>query len=319
MKKKIFATMVCLTLLLGEAYGADKIRLSVSSVDVAFLTAGVALKRGFFQKEDLEPEVIRMNANVSISALATGDLDYTMIFGSVVRGAMRGLPVKVVASFMDSSTHTLIAQPNIRSAKDLKGRTLGVSTVGATADVVARMMMKHLGVDPEREMKIVALGAAQARFAALTQGVVDVAVVSPPADSEGEKMGYRVLARAYQLFTFPFAGLGANVKKIEEKPGEVKRVIKALIKANRFIKDNREGTIQVIMDWSRTDRENAVASYEGTVKVFNRDGSMPEDGLRRVIDQAKNSLKTQQQFSIADVADFDPLKAAQRELGVKGK
>jgi len=317
--KKIFATMVCLSVLLGEAYGGDKVRLSVSSVDVAFLTAGVALKRGFFQEEGLEPEVIRMIANVSISALATGDIDYTLIFGSVVRGAMRGLPVRVVASFMDSSTHTLIAQPNIRSAKDLKGKTLGVSTVGATADVAARMMMKHLGVDPDKEMKIVALGPAQARFAALKQGVVNVAVVSPPSDSEGEKMGYRVLARAYELFTFPFVGLGANVKKIEKQPDEVKRVIKALIKANRYIKENREGAIQVIMDWSRTDRENAAASYDATVKVFNVDGNMPEDGLRRVIDQAKASLKTQQQFSISDVADFGPLKAAQRELGVKGK
>jgi NitT/TauT family transport system substrate-binding protein len=306
----ILATMVCLSLLLGEAYGGDKVRLSVSSVDVAFLTAGVALKRGFFQEEDLEPEVIRMNANVSISALATGDLDYTFIFGSVVRGAMRGLPVKVVASFMDSSTHTLIARANIRSAQDLKGKTLGVSTVGATADVAARMMMKHLGVDPEKEMKIVALGPAQARFAALKQGVVNVAVVSPPADSEGEKMGYRVLARAYELFTFPFVGLGANLKKIKEKSDEVKRVIKALIKANRYIKENREGAIQVIMDWSRTDRENAAASYDATVRVFNLDGNMPEDGLRRVIDQAKAALQTQQQFSIADVADFGPLKAA---------
>jgi hypothetical protein len=73
------------------------------------------------------------------------------------------------------------------------------------------------------------------------------------------------------------------------------------------------------MDWTRTDRENAAASYDATVKVFNLDGNMPEDGLRRVIDQAKAALQTQQQFSIADAADFGPLKAAQRELGVKGK
>jgi len=179
--------------------------------------------------------------------------------------------------------------------------------------------MKHLGVDPDKEMKIVALGPPQARFAALKQGVVNVAVASPPLDSEGEKMGYRVLARAYELFTFPFVGLGASVEKIREKSDEVKRVIKALIKANRYIKENRDGTIQVIMDWSRTDRENAAASYDATAKVFNVDGNIPEDGLRRVIDQAKAALKTQHQFSISDVADFGPLKAAQRELGVKGK
>src|SRR5690349_6766389 len=73
---------------------ADKVRISVSSLDAAFLTPAVALKRGFFKEEDIEAEVIRMNANVSITALATGDIDYTTIFGSVVRAAIRGLPVR---------------------------------------------------------------------------------------------------------------------------------------------------------------------------------------------------------------------------------
>ena len=118
-----------------------------------FLTAGVASKRGFFKDEGLDVEVIRMNANVSIPALSTGDIDYTMVFASVIRGALRGLPMKVVASFMDSSIHMLIARPEHKAVKDLKGKTLGVSTFGATADVAARMMIRHSGVDPEREIK----------------------------------------------------------------------------------------------------------------------------------------------------------------------
>jgi ABC-type nitrate/sulfonate/bicarbonate transport system substrate-binding protein len=79
-------------LLCAGADAADKVRLSVSSLDTAFLTPAVAHKRGFFKEEGIEAEIIRMNANVSITALATGDVDYTMIFGSVIRAAMRGLP-----------------------------------------------------------------------------------------------------------------------------------------------------------------------------------------------------------------------------------
>ena len=145
---KSLVLLLTLAIFFSGAEAADKIRISISSLDVAFLTAGVAQKRGFFKEEGLEVELIRMNANVSITALATGDIDYTMIFGSVVRGAMRGLPIKVVASFMDSSTHTLIARPEFKSMKELKGRTLGVSSFGATADVAARMMFKQAGIDP---------------------------------------------------------------------------------------------------------------------------------------------------------------------------
>jgi len=220
---------------------ADKVRLSISALDVSFLTAGVASKRGFFKNEGLDVEVIRMNANVSIPALSTGDIDYTMVFASVIRGALRGLPMKVVASFMDSSTHMLIARPEHKAIKDLKGKILGVSTFGATADVAARMMIRHSGIDPEREIKIIVLGPDRARFAALREGIVDVIVISPPADSEAKKLGFNVLARTYELFTFPFTGIGSTTKKLREKPDEVKRMIKAGIRANRYVRQNRDG------------------------------------------------------------------------------
>jgi NitT/TauT family transport system substrate-binding protein len=298
---------------------ADKIRVSISSLDVAFLTGGVALKRGFFKEEGLEAELIRMNANVSITALSTGDIDYTMLFGSVVRAAARGLPMKIVASFMDSSTHTLIARSEFKSVKDLKGKTLGISSFGATADVAARMMVQKSGLDPEKDIKIIALGSDRARFSALKEGVIDVAVISPPADVEGRKMGFNVLARAYEMFSFPFVGLGANTKKIKERPDEVKRVIKALIKANRFITGNRDGAIQVLAEWGRTDREIAAASYDGTVKVFNANGDIPDAGLKLVIDQSRLALKLDQPVAPEQVAELGPLREAQKELGTRGK
>jgi len=314
--RKIYFALVFFLAFPSPLRADDKIRVSISSVDVSFLTAGVALKRGFFKEEGLDAEVIRMNANVSITALANGDTDYTLIFGSVVRAALRGFPVRVVASFMDSSTHTLIAQPEYKSVKDLKGKVLGVSSFGATADVVARMMIKHFGIDPEKDMKIVALGADRARFAALKEKVVDVAVISPPADSEGKKLGFNVLARAYELFSFPFIGIGTNTNKIKVRPDEVKRTIKALIKANRYIRQNRDGAIEVMMEWGRTDRESATATYDSTWKVFNLDGNIPEDGLRLVIDQAKQALKMTREVSPSEASDTSLLREAQRELGI---
>jgi len=317
--RKFLILTVAAFLLSDSALAADKIRISISSLDVAFLTGGVAFKRGLFKEEGLDVELIRMNANVSITALATGDIDYTMIFGSVVRAAVRGLPMKVVSSFLDSSTHTLIARAEYKSMKDLRGKTLGISSFGATADVAARMMFQKSGIDPEKEIKIIALGSDRARFTALKEGIVDVAVISPPADVEGKKMGFNVLARAYELFTLPFVGLGASTKTIKERPDEVKRAIKALIKANRFITGNRDGTIQVLAEWGRTDRESAAASYDGTVKVFNADGSIPEGGLKLVIDQSRQALKMDGPVAPDQVADLGPLREAQKELGIKGR
>ncbi len=120
---KRVALIVVLLMWADTSVAADKVRLSISAVDISFLTAGLASKRGFFRDEGLDVEIIRMNANVSITALSTGNIDYTMIFASVVRGALRGMPMKVVSSYMDSSTHLLIARPaGIQISERLEGQ-----------------------------------------------------------------------------------------------------------------------------------------------------------------------------------------------------
>lgn len=314
MSISILGLLLCFV---APLHAADRVRMSISSLDVSFLTGGVGQKRGFFRDEGLDVELIRMNANISVTALSTGDIDYTMIFGSVVRGAMRRLPMKVLACFMDSSTHILIARPEFKSVRDLKGKTLGVSTIGATSDVAARMMMKHGGVDPERDLKIVPLGAERARFGALRESIVDVAVVSPPADSEATKYGLNVVSRFYEIYKMPFTGLGTHLKKLAEKPDEVKRMLRAMIRTNRFIRQNRDGTIQTMVEWMKIDRESAAATYDSTRRVFSEDGTIPEAGLKLVIDQGRDAMKIERAVANSEVSDISLLREVQKELGKK--
>ena len=316
MRRGFFIGLV-LMLAAGTAGATDKVRLSVSAIDVSFLTSGVALKRGMFRDEGLDVELIRMNANVSVTALSTGDIDYTMVFASVVRGALRGMPMKVVASFMDSSTHLLIARPQYKSIRDLKGKTLAVSTYGATSDVAARMMMRQGGLDPEKELKIIPLGGERSRYAALKEGIVDVAVLSPPTDTEAQRQGYHVLSRFYEYFKLPFTGLGTNLKKLKEKPDEVKRMVKALLRANRYVRTNREGTIQTMMDWIKVDRESAAATYDATWKIFSEDGTITDSGLKLVIDQGREAMKIDRPVANSEVADFNIIREVQKELGIR--
>ena len=297
----------------------DRIRVAVSNPNMPNLTVAMAQKNGFFKDETLEAEIIRMNPNVAITALATGDVDYCQLFGAVVGGAIAGLPVRIVAGFLDNWPMTLIAQPEYRSIKDLKGKTLGISSFGATPDVAARMMLKRAGVDPEKEIKVLALGSDAARLTALTQRVVDVVVISPPADAQMEKQGYRILARAYELFSFPYLGLGTHTRKIKEKPDEIRRVIKATIRANRFIRDNRDEAVRTLIGWGKVEREFAYASYDALKNLFNADGAVPEDGLKLVIEQARRGAKITREVAPNEVVDLSFLREAQAELGIKSR
>ncbi|MGH7809626.1 MAG: ABC transporter substrate-binding protein [Candidatus Binatia bacterium] len=316
------ACLLCLLItfaVAAEAGAIDRIRIAVSNPNMPNLTVAMAQHRGFFKEENIEVEIIRMNPNVAITALATGDVDYCQLFGAVVGGAIAGLPVRIVAGFLDNWPMTLIAQPELKTLKDLKGKTLGISSFGATPDVGARLMIKQAGIDPEKDIKILALGSDAARLTALKQRIVDVVVISPPADAQMERQGYKILARAYELFSFPYLGLGTHLKKIKEKPDEIRRVIKATIRANRFIRDNRDEAVRALIAWGKVEPEFAYASYDALRNLFNADGAVPEDGLRLVIDQARRSAKVTRDVAPGEVVDLSFLRQAQAELGLKAR
>ena len=312
--------LIAIVIFLGApAMALDRIRVAVSNPNMPNLTVAMAQKNGLFKDETLEAEIIRMNPNVAITALATGDVDYCQLFGAVVGGAIAGLPVRIVAGFLDNWPMTLIAQPELKALKDLKGKTLGISSFGATPDVAARMMIKQAGIDADKEIKILALGSDAARLMALKQRVVDVVVISPPADTQMEKQGYRILARAYELFSFPYLGLGTHTRKIKEKPDEIRRVIKATIRANRFIRDNRDEAVRALIAWGKVEREFAYASYDALRNLFNADGAVPEDGLKLVIEQARRNAKVIREIMPNEVVDLTFLHEAQAELGIKAR
>jgi NitT/TauT family transport system substrate-binding protein len=226
--RRLCGFLVTLTILWMHGHcteAADKIRISVTNPNMSFLPSGVALKKGFFKDEGLDVEIIRMNVPNIITALVTGDIGYTLIFGSVVRGALRGMPMRALASLLDGSTHALVARPDYKSGKELRGKTVGIGNFGGTDEVAGRMMLKSFGLDTEKDVKFIALGPDRARLAALKEGLVDVAVIAPPGDALGKQMGFNVLLRAYEVFSFPFIGIGANLKTIKDKPDEVRKVV----------------------------------------------------------------------------------------------
>ena len=319
MTAKIVIALAALLSLASPGEALDRIRIAVSNPNMPNLTVAMAQKKGFFKDENLDAEIIRMNPNVAITALATGDIDYCQLFGAVVGGAIAKLPVRIVAGYLDNWPMTLIAQPEFKSLKDLKGKTLGISSFGATPDVGARLMLKQAGIDAEKEIKVLALGSDAARLTALKQRVVDVIVISPPADAQMEKQGYRILARAYELFNFPYLGLGTHMRKIKERPDEIRRVIKATIRANRFIRDNRDEAVRTLVDWGKVERDFAYASYDALRNLFNADGAVPEDGLKLVIDQARHSAKITREVAPGEVVDLTFLREAQAELGIKAR
>jgi NitT/TauT family transport system substrate-binding protein len=303
---------------LGAVHAGDKIRIGYPSAVGHFITLPLAQKKGFLREVGIDADVVRIATGAArMPALVSGEIDYFTGVGPVVVGAITGLPVRLVAIYVPTFPIMLVARPEFNSVRDLKGKTIGIGVIGSSPHIVTRLMLKHFGLDPDKDVMSVAGGSADSRLAALHQGLIAAGTVVPPFDYYAKKLGLNMLARAQGLVIYPEGGLSTTTKKIKERPDEVKRVIEAGIKADRYIRTEREGTIEFLMEWQKIDREVATATYESVSNAYNEDGSIPEDGLRTVIEEARKSAHVTHEVPISQVADLSILRQAQRELGIK--
>jgi NitT/TauT family transport system substrate-binding protein len=314
---QILGILFTTVLLSVPVQAMDKIRISYPGPGAQFIPLQLAQSKGFLEDDGLDAEFIRMAGNLPSSALVNGGIDYASGFD--VWATLLGLPLRVVACYVPSSPVALIARPEFKSVRELKGKPIGVQSFGGALNVQINMILRHFGLDPERDVQFIVTRDVTSRLAAMKQGLTAATAGAPPSDHLGMKMGFVVLAKANELFNYPNSGLVTTMKKIKERPDEIKKVIKAGIRANNYIRTNREGTIQFLMSQQKIDREIAAATYDSVHKAFNEDGSVPEDGLRLLIEEAKKSVKVDRQVSVSDVADLSILREAQKELGIKAK
>jgi NitT/TauT family transport system substrate-binding protein len=316
---QIFVALVTVFILHASVYAADKIKIGYPDASGTFLSLPLGQKMGSFQKEGIQADLIRIRSTVALTALVSGELDYHSVLGPAVAAAIRGVPVKIVACYTPRVATAIIALPEFKSVQDLRGKTIGINSLGGGLEGQARLMLKQFGLDAEKDIKLLATGGIESRLTAMKQGFTVATLGSPPIELLGKKLGFVVLARADELFSYPSSGLIVSVKKIKERRDEIKRTIKAGIRANRYISQNREGTVQAMIEWMRIDRETAAATYDGVVKTYGDDLSLPEDGIRLLIDEAKKNAKLDREISIDQVADLSILREAQREVGISGR
>jgi NitT/TauT family transport system substrate-binding protein len=301
----------------GSVHAVDKIRIGLPA-DAGHFTLPLAQKKGFLKEEGFEAELVTITGPVANIALSNGDIDYYTGFGSAVRAMVQGsLPSRIVACFRPSPHFVLVGRPELKTVKDLKGKSIG-AVPGGAPDLVARLIIKHYGLDPDRDVKFIR-STSDGVFIRLNQGLIDAQSLPVPGDYRGKKLGFTVLARAEELFTYPISGLIVHIRKIKDRPDEIKRIIRAGIKANRYIRDNRDGTIPVLAATYKLDNDTAAALYDSFAKGFNLDGSLPEDGLRRLIEDTRSITKVDREVAFTEVADLSVLREAQRELGIESK
>src|SRR5215470_7179717 len=146
--EKTALAFLAIFVLCAPVNAADKIRISTPG-DAAHFTMHLAQRKGFLKEEGFEAEMIIISGPVANIALANGDTDYFAGFGSALRSILQGLPLRIVACYRPTPHFMLQSRPEIKSVKELKGKTIGITAFGSGSELVGRMMVKHFGIVPD--------------------------------------------------------------------------------------------------------------------------------------------------------------------------
>jgi NitT/TauT family transport system substrate-binding protein len=313
----VLGILAALTSLHFPALAADKIRFALPGNSMGYLPLFVAVHRGFFKDEGIDIELPRLIPAMAQNALMSGDVHYHGLADSGLRLAARGAGIKAIFYGADRPMYYLVAQKEIRSVAELKGKRVGVSQFGGTSDLSARLTLKSFGVEPERDALIIQIGSEATRMAALRAGSVAAIIVPVPAVVILKRDGFNEISFVGDVVEFASNGYTTTDQRIKEHPQEVKRVVRAIYRGLRFAKENPEGTIGVIQKEWKVEPEIAKESYGAIVKALNEDGIIGEKQLKVHFDIIRKTEKNIGEIPVEKVVDFRLLREVRRELSGK--
>src|SRR5262245_62010849 len=223
-KVRLIGVLVLLAFLLpGEpAVSAERIVVGTPSRGLFEFPAVVAMRKGYYKDEGLDVDKVQMQPAIAVKALISGDIDYLLAWGSAIRAAVTGVPIKAVVGMASRPLHVLIARPDIKTPKDLKGKIIGVDSFAGTVDYLSRVAARHFGFEPEKDIKIIVIGEKLKSITALRAGSIDATPIDVAFAVKAEDEGFRRLVYLGDLIELPLSGMAVTDHKLQTQREQVR-------------------------------------------------------------------------------------------------
>ena len=293
----------------------EKVIISYSSRDFSFLPGHVALTKGFFKDEGLEPVMVQMRPPIAAPALTAGEIHYTTTFGSTLNAIMQGVPLKMLAVITEKSPYYIVARPGIKSIAELRGKKIAAQQPGLSDRVMAEAILEAKGIDLKDVQFVTLSGDLPVRMGALTSGLVDAVCLLPPGPVLLEKDGYRIIAGPNDVkLGVPTNGLTTTNQRLAERRGDVRKVVRAMLRGLRFVRERKDQTIPIMAQWLNQKPEVAARSYDLIIAGFSQDGTTSDATWQALIDSRVQTIGLPRPASLDQVRDFTLAREVQKEL-----
>jgi NitT/TauT family transport system substrate-binding protein len=302
----------------GHAQTLQNTRIAYSSSGINYADLFLAKEKGYFREEGLEPQFIQMSSSIAITAGIAGEVDGQASVGSAIRAILRGVPLRVVVVTLRRPLFWLVVRPEYRSIKDLKGKVLGISTVGGSQHTRAKGMLALGGLDPEKDITAVQINDQTMQLQALVNNSVQITALSPPWVAVArDKFKMNVLASALEKFAGIDSGLAVPLKLLQERPERVKKILRSRAKGSRLFLDNEKEGSEFLARLYRIDVKTAVESYRASLPAFTRTGLPTDEEIKEHLAAEAQVLKLSEPVPAGKIFDFSLQREVLRELGIK--
>lgn len=294
--------------------GHEKIVVSYPSKSITnFPILETARQKGFFQNEKLQVSLVYIRGGLDIKTLLTNDADFAMGSTTAVTAFVAGAPLRIVLSYNAHVDQGLYAQAKYRRIADLKGQPVGSLNPGGLVDTMVRRILIKNGLQPERDVNLLAMGGTPERYAALRAGAIAATMLSSPFNFLADKEGFSKLATTRDYVDVPGTAVVVSAEKIKKQPAIIKRFMRASLRAMKYIRDNRTDTTQLIAREFGMDQEIAGSAYNQLLDLLSPDGRNRVNGYQLLVDFARAAQKIERSINATQLIDETLLDELMRE------
>jgi ABC-type nitrate/sulfonate/bicarbonate transport system substrate-binding protein len=305
--------------LLNEASGLETVNLALTNRNFQMALYPIAQERGYMREEGIDVKLILVRSELSIQAMIAGSFQFSMAGTmGLVNVAKGGAPLKVILATNDKVLSWILSKPELTSLKELKGKRVAVSGVTSATTIMAKQVLAKHGLNVDRDLSLINTGGTGNSIRALMAGSVDAMVASAGERYAGRPGGFRELVFVGDEVKNSWGTMATTDQLIQEKPKLVAGILKASLKALRFIHKEREATIAVAMKFAGLDKYLATQMYDDLVGTFTQNGIVDEETQRNDIEVIRQITKTTEPIPIQRAYDFRFAREADRQLTQSG-
>jgi NitT/TauT family transport system substrate-binding protein len=314
MKSSTFVLLLALTpVIVGffpcGGYAQDRVRIGVPLFPTVSYPVFIAHERGFFEKNGLKAEIIRINSEpTTYQALISGDIDATSGAPTgLVQSNLQGVPVVSLGSWDNLVSYTMTTKEKIDDLAQLKGKKIGINRLGGKSSLILRVMLEDAGLNTTKDVTLLQLGGSQERLAALIRGGIDAAPVDFAFEPKMKQMGFHLVTG--KKTPFMNGPITVTVASLKANRGKWVRFVKAYLEATHYMTLNKEGSIQVLRRIIPGDeKETLEHAYEEMRTRATVDLVPPEAAVENLVKMITYVDKRAATVDRSKLADYSILK-----------